>query len=73
MNFGEFHFNNVRTDTDNVLIADVTLPDGDIEKGRTINSDLYKNMKFYNETRKLDTTLFDKISFPTFKLLIENQ
>lgn len=73
MNFGEFHFNNVRTDTDNVLIADVTLPDGDIEKGRTINSDLYKNMKFYNETRNLDVTLFDRISFPTFKLLIENQ
>lgn len=72
MKFGEYYFSNVRTDGNNLLIADVTLPNGD-EEERIITSDLYKNMKFYNETRNLDTTLFDRISFPTFKLLIENQ
>ena len=73
MNFGEFHFNNIRTDTDNVLIADVSKPNGKTYCNTVIHSDFYKDMKYYHTTRKIHTELFERMNFPTFKLLIENQ
>ncbi len=72
MKFGEYYFENIRTDADGFIVADVSLALVQ-EIGVIITSSLYKNMRFYSETHNLDTTLFDKISFSTFKLLLLNQ
>lgn len=73
MKFSEYYFDNVRTDVDGFLISNVTYPDGVIEKDVVITSAFYKCMKNYAVGNKLDVTLFDKINFQTFKVLLGQQ